>query len=93
MPTAQLPCLHALLGGRDPHVWVHMCHRLQVKDRRETDVDCGGGECFQACAVGQMCNGGVGSWDCRSRICSSGRCLEADSCRNLVQDGMETGEF
>lgn len=40
-----------------------------------------------------MCNGGVGSWDCRSRICSSGRCLEADSCQNLVQDGLETGEL
>lgn len=39
-----------------------------------------------------MCLGGVGSWDCRSRICSNGRCLEADSCKNLVQDGLETGK-
>lgn len=31
---------------------------------------------------------------CRSRICSAasgGKCLEATSCSNLVQDGLETG--
>lgn len=28
---------------------------------------------------------------CRSRICTSGRCVEATSCSNLVQDGLETG--
>jgi hypothetical protein len=29
---------------------------------------------------------------CRSRNCSNGVCVEAASCYNLVQDGIETGQ-
>uniref|UniRef100_A0A383VI98 Uncharacterized protein n=1 Tax=Tetradesmus obliquus TaxID=3088 RepID=A0A383VI98_TETOB len=59
----------------------------KVKDRRETDVDCGGGECFEACWFGRQC---AGTWDCRSRICSGGLCVEAPTCANGIKDGRET---
>ncbi|KAF6263210.1 hypothetical protein COO60DRAFT_513298 [Scenedesmus sp. NREL 46B-D3] len=57
------------------------------RDRRETDVDCGGGECYEACWLGRQCSG---TWDCRSRICSNGVCVEAATCSNGVKDGRET---
>jgi hypothetical protein len=45
-----------------------MCHaQLPLTVSCVCDALCcgmrsGGGECFNACAVGQTCNGGVGSW-------------------------------
>lgn len=62
---------------------------MQVKDRRETDVDCGGGECYAACGFGLMC---ATQWDCKSKLCSGGRCQEPATCGNGIKDGRETGK-
>lgn len=50
----------------------------------------GGGECYAACWIGKGC-GGV--WDCKSKICSGGTCVEASTCHNGILDGVETGEW
>eukprot|EP00775_Hariotina_reticulata_P012061 gene12061-12203_t len=63
---------------------------MQVKDRRETDIDCGGGECYEACLVGRSC---ASLWDCRSKVCTAGLCAEAGTCFNGIKDGRETELF
>jgi hypothetical protein len=55
-----------------------------VKDRNETDVDCGGSDGCQACGVGQRCDS---SYDCDGGACLNGRC-EAPSCHDgLINQG------
>lgn len=55
-----------------------------VKDRAETDVDCGGTDGCPACSVGQRCDS---SYDCDGGACVSGRC-QAPSCSDgLVNQG------
>ncbi len=45
-----------------------------VRNGRETDVDCGGGEC-PACVVGDQC---LSDDDCESEPCVDGVCCESD---------------
>eukprot|EP00877_Chromochloris_zofingiensis_P011489 jgi/Chrzof1/6594/Cz19g02010.t1 len=58
-----------------------------IKDGRETDIDCGGGGCDAACNVAQSC---ASKWDCKSSICTSGKCTDATTCKNAIRDGRET---
>ncbi len=44
-----------------------------IADGHETDVDCGGSDCWQRCGIGQQCKKG--------HDCYSGRCLH-NSCHN-----------
>jgi hypothetical protein len=58
-----------------------------VKDGSETDVDCGGGVCAP-CADSLQCSVPA---DCRSNVCSSGRCLAVPAeCTDGIKDGNET---
>jgi hypothetical protein len=57
----------------------------EVKDGRETDVDCGGG--CPACEVGKGCGADA---DCASQYCASGTCA-TNSCDDEVLNGGEAG--
>lgn len=57
-----------------------------VKDRAETDVDCGGSDGCPACGVGQRC---VSAYDCNGGGCVTGRC-QAPSCADGLQNQSET---
>src|SRR4051794_13993383 len=55
-----------------------------VKDRDETDLDCGGS--CGPCAVGQGCKG---AGDCRSANCTNSLCA-APSCSDGAKNGQES---
>lgn len=55
-------------------------------DGRETDVDCGGGQC-PGCAVDRLC---ISDGDCASGVCTVNHCA-APTCLDGVRNGLETG--
>lgn len=62
-----------------------------VKDRTESDVDCGGTDGCPACDVGKLC---ASLADCNGGLCSSGRCQAAtcgDGLRNQDESDVDCG--
>lgn len=58
----------------------------KVKNQDETDVDCGGSKCGK-CEVPQACKAAA---DCKSGICTGGKCEAAPTCTDTVLNGTET---
>ncbi len=59
-----------------------------LKNAAETDVDCGGAMCSK-CANSKLC---AAAGDCSSGYCSpTGRCENAPTCTDGLQNGTETG--
>jgi alpha-tubulin suppressor-like RCC1 family protein len=60
-----------------------------VKDGKETDVDCGGGPPCQACGDGLAC---TANSDCVSKVCggTTNMTCQQPSCSDTVQNGKET---
>jgi len=71
---------YELLEQADPEA----CSVDQVRNGRETDVDCGGGIC-PACAAQAGCAVGA---DCESGVCSAGACA-VPSCNDKIKNGDE----
>lgn len=57
-----------------------------AKDKQETDIDCGGGQCT-SCVAGKACKKNS---DCKMSFCSGGVC-GSNHCADGVRDGDETG--
>lgn len=55
------------------------------KDANETDVDCGGPDCFP-CGAGRACHIGA---DCGNKVCTGSVC-QVPSCSDGVQNGQES---
>jgi hypothetical protein len=58
----------------------------EITNGNETDVDCGGGECF-GCRLGETCRLAD---DCQSGLCEAGVCAASQSCTDGLQNGDET---
>jgi hypothetical protein len=71
-------------SGRCASTIVDSCHD-RVRDRYETDIDCGGIACGRCPEAGHC----VEASDCASHECDGGVCKTA-SCTNGVRDGFET---
>ncbi|MEM9071541.1 MAG: fibrinogen-like YCDxxxxGGGW domain-containing protein [Myxococcota bacterium] len=76
----------AMDAGSDAMMMMGPCTN-GVVDGEETDVDCGGTECFDRCADGRSC---AISADCESAVCIGGTCQPA-RCTDGIRNGMETG--
>jgi hypothetical protein len=57
-----------------------------VRNRTESDVDCGGSDGCPVCAVGKLCSGVA---DCAGGACSAGRC-QAPTCSDGLQNQDES---
>jgi hypothetical protein len=59
------------------------CYNLEM-DGSESDVDCGGSECWQRCVVGEDC---VTDTDCETMACVAGFCVPEPVVRVLSDVG------
>jgi hypothetical protein len=82
-PTAATTCMAGTVCDRGACKPLH-CNN-GTKDGNETDVDCGGPDCFP-CGTGKEC---ANHNDCFSQDCLTGHCA-APTCADGFQDGAET---